>query len=209
MAKFCGAVKRCVVCDVEFKVPACRAATAICCSRKCKDKWWSAQRNKTVQLVCKGCGTEFAEYASHVERRAFCSRACKAKYEVRPDHSGNKNPCWKGGKSPHQDGYIYVLVGEHPFASTGNYIFEHRYVMEQWLIENDPESRFLVEIEGEKYLSPEIVIHHKNQLKTDNRIGNLECMTQSEHMTHHHNDPDTIRKYIANLQNRLANLEKD
>lgn len=81
--------------------------------------------------------------------------------------------------------------------------------MEQWLIENDPESRFLVEIEGEKYLSPEIVIHHKNQLKTDNRIGNLECMTQSEHMTHHHNDPDTIRKYIANLQNRLANLEKD
>jgi hypothetical protein len=207
MAKFKGAVKRCVVCDVSFKVPACRAETAICCSRKCKDAWWRTQRGKTLIFVCRGCGSEFADYVSHAQRRVFCSHRCRARYQDRPDFNGDKNPQWHGGKSEHVRGCVYAHATGHPFASTGNYVFEHRLVMERWLIENDPDSRFLVERDGVKYLDPRIVVHHRNEIKSDNRIENLECMTPSEHFTHHRNSPEFLEKVIKTLQASLVKLK--
>lgn len=77
-------------------------------------------------------------------------------------------------------------AANHPFASHGAYVLEHRLVMENWLRVNVTESPYLIVVEGEKYLSPEIVVHHKDHDKTNNKIENLECMTQSEHAAHHH-----------------------
>lgn len=208
MATFKGAVKQCVVCDSAFKVPACRAETAICCSRKCKDVWWRTQRDKTISLVCQGCGTAFTEYASHAERRTFCSISCKAIHQVNRDIDGEKNPQWKGGKSIHADGYIYKRAKNHPFLSTGSYIFQHRAVMEDWLRKNDPNSRFLIEVDGIKYLDPKIVVHHRNEIKSDNNIANLECMTQKEHMAHHRSTPQYIEKVIATLQKSLIKMKQ-
>ena len=61
----------------------------------------------------------------------------------------------------------------------GKRILHHRYVMEQHL--------------GRKLTDKER-IHHKNGVKTDNRIENLELTTQSEHIKNHHSNVWKKRK---------------
>ncbi len=105
-----------------------------------------------------------------------------------------KNPNWKGGISKHTDGYILMYMPEHPFANFYGYVFEHRLVYEEYLRENEPNHPALIEINGEKYLRPEWVVHH-NGIKypissyeniKDNRIENLELfINNGEHLKFH------------------------
>ena len=83
---------------------------------------------------------------------------------------GELNHNWKGGKIIDRAGYILVYCPTHPY-NEGGYVFEHRLVVERWL---------------GRYLRPEELIHHRNQIKTDNRIENLQVVTNAEHMIIHH-----------------------
>lgn len=73
-------------------------------------------------------------------------------------------PNYKGGLR--QDGYIYIYKPKHPFTQKGGYIAEHRLVMEKCL---------------NRYLEPREIIHHKNGVRDDNRIENLEIVIAAEH----------------------------
>lgn len=68
------------------------------------------------------------------------------------------------------NGYYYVRVPNHPKATSTGYVYEHRLVMEQYL------GRFLTL--GE-------VVHHKNEIRTDNRLENLELKGTVEHLKEH------------------------
>lgn len=72
---------------------------------------------------------------------------------------GERNGRWKGGKNKHAAGYIYVT------PEPNVYILEHRYVMEQHL--------------GRKLVKGETV-HHKNGIRDDNRLDNLELWSTSQ-----------------------------
>lgn len=79
--------------------------------------------------------------------------------------TGEKNPNYKGGRYVGRD--VRVLIPrQRPF----NYVLEHRLVMQRAL--------------GRELKDSEVV-HHKNGIKTDNRIENLELMTVAEHSEHH------------------------
>lgn len=190
MATFKGAIKTCDDCGREFKVSPSRIATAKYCSHRCAKKHrMTGRRDKRVTLVCEGCGNSFEEYKSHADRRRYCSHECRSndprdRKRRSENTSGAKNPLWKGGRTEHTDGYIYLLAPNHPFTKTG-YVFEHRLVMEIWLRENDPDSKYLIRLGDNLYLSPEFLVHHDDEVKSNNDIDNLVCMTPGEHVRHH------------------------
>lgn len=65
------------------------------------------------------------------------------------------------------NGYILVLDPKHPFANGDGYVREHRLVMEQAV---------------GQYLDPKIWdVHHINNIKDDNTLGNLQLIPKKEH----------------------------
>ncbi len=72
--------------------------------------------------------------------------------------AGMNHPSWKGGRSKGKDGYIKISAGP------GKNLSEHRTVMEKFL--------------GRKLYTKESV-HHKNGIRDDNRIENLELWTSA------------------------------
>ena|SRR3990167_9417979 len=68
-------------------------------------------------------------------------------------------------------GYILICNPKHPFSNNKGYVREHRLVMERHI---------------GRYLNSNEVVHHKNGIKDDNRIENLELFPNiSEHMKFH------------------------
>lgn len=76
---------------------------------------------------------------------------------------------WQGGRPHDRHGYVLVYAPDHPDA-VGNYVREHRLVMEHVL--------------GRRLMAEEHV-HHSNEVKDDNRPENLRLMTRAEHTRHH------------------------
>lgn len=86
--------------------------------------------------------------------------------------SGEANPHYKGGKRINEAGYVLVLI---PGPGPSQYELEHRFVMQKHL---------------GRQLDPGEVVHHKNKIKTDNRLENLEVKTSSQHSRDHVKDGD-------------------
>lgn len=62
--------------------------------------------------------------------------------------------------------------------------------------------RFIMEMHMGRKLNPNEVVHHKNEIKTDNRIENLEIMTRKYHSSHH--GKINYKKRILNHKNQFT-----
>jgi hypothetical protein len=79
---------------------------------------------------------------------------------------GKQSSNWKGGRIRDKAGYIQIYSPDHPRGKSSGYVLEHRIVVEKHL------GRYLESTES---------VHHKNGIKDDNRVENLELMTRRIH----------------------------
>ena len=90
----------------------------------------------------------------------------KGKKGLQKGKSGDTNPNWQWGRYEDKNGYIWVRIANHPGVNKMNQIAEHRLVMSEHL--------------GRQLESYESV-HHKNGIKSDNRIENLQVVVGRVH----------------------------
>jgi endogenous inhibitor of DNA gyrase (YacG/DUF329 family) len=120
-----------------------------------------------VEAVCVVCGTAGVQRKpSDLKRvRPVCSRKCQSVLA-----SGAN---WRGGRyiEPGK-GYVMVYLPGHPRARKNHYVCEHILVMEAHL---------------GRPLAPGECVHHRNRVKHDNRIENLQLfVSNGEHHRHGH-----------------------
>lgn len=77
---------------------------------------------------------------------------------------------WKGGKRTIGAGYVHVYQPNHPYSTKSGYVMQHRLIMEEKIC---------------RYLDPDELVHHINEIRDDNRIENLKLMNKSQHQKHH------------------------
>lgn len=184
--------KICEKCKKSFWSP---RSIARFCTSTCYWKWQNGRLLKTLPIVCPVCNKSFLAQKHLIKNgRKFCSRECrnqsllgrklgerKRRYSrvcrrcggrFKTLTSTNRKFCSKKCISPIKgrpwnftgkslDGYGYIKINNNK---------QHRLIMEKYL--------------GRRLLASEIV-HHKNGIRTDNRIKNLQIMTRAEHMLHH------------------------
>lgn len=85
-------------------------------------------------------------------------------------HSGERHAQWAGGRNNNGKGYIRIWLNPDDFfysmTDLHSYVLEHRLIMAKHLC------RCLHQWE---------IVHHKNHIKTDNRIENLQLFSDSRH----------------------------
>jgi len=119
------------------------------------------EKGKRGYWVCRcDCGKVTTVYGTSLRNGSTRSCGC-LNDEMKRSRSGPNHPNWNGG-TIENEGYILVLQPKYPNANAKGYVLEHRLVMSQHL------GRPLEE--GE-------TVHHKNGIKYDNRIENLELRT--------------------------------
>lgn len=153
------------------------------------------RKSKTIVVFCYQCQKAFETIPSDMKdgRGKYCSLICSRNRPKvnRPKPfinsgqfkigntpwikgkslgKGNKHNRWKSGRTFHPQGYVFIYQPDHPFALSGKYIAEHRFIMERCI---------------GRYLRTNEVVHHINGITNDNRIENLELMDASEHIRFH------------------------
>jgi len=145
----------------------------------------SNAHHKYIWEACPICGKERWVYTGNSGSKCY--------YCGHKDANGNGVGNWHGGYVKRKDGYIEVKIQPknffYPMANKKGYIFEHRLVMAKYL---------------GRCLSDWEIVHHRNRIKDDNRIENLELVTDAGHKQ--------ITRYemiIAKMQYRIDELEKE
>ncbi len=175
---------KCCWCDKKFeRSPANVRSEKVYCSPRC---YVEAQQATKFVYLCSECGNKFERKYCLIKGKKYCSRECMTAARFLKDVRKTSK------------GYIYVFVGhEYPNVTKRGYILKHRYVVEQNI--------------GRPLKSHEIV-HHKNGVRDDNRIENLEVRTTTTHPQGYDNELlEQINEFIQknnNLTNKNVELQK-
>ena len=114
-----------------------------------------------LKWLCKcDCGKTVSKVTYYFANAKRHGTTCSCGCLMFP--KGENSPSWKGGRIKVAGGYIRLRLPYHPNANCVGYVMEHIKVMSDHL--------------GRAILADETV-HHKNGIRDDNRLANLELWT--------------------------------
>lgn len=174
-------IRKLVCRDCSQSFAALRSDTLRCdnCNRKHRLEWQRSYERLAKYNTCPQCGDRKSKVASKC-------KTCDGNQKS-IEQRGANNPSWKGGKTRHSAGYIQVRAASN--RNNSPYQMEHILV---WEAANGP-------------VPDGYQIHHKNGIKDDNRLENLEAETESDHHSNKHHK--VLKARICELEARLANYE--
>ena len=151
---------------------------------------------RTPNTICDVCGIEFYKRPKDKKknRTHCCSHSCqnvlrKKRMLGSGNHQfglkGELNPSFKKDYRISSWGYLLIREPNHPLRMYNDFVFAHRLLYENYLLENDNGSEYLIEIDGRLVLDPEIVIHHLDGNKLNNSVSNLCVMELGDHCAMH------------------------
>ena len=146
--------------------------------------------NKLIWHACEVCGKQrWVRLKRGLPNNKYCNM-CSSRRRYAPRAHEARH--WKGGMVNEQ-GYIKILLQPDDFfysmANCNGYVLEHRLVMAKHL------GRCLHRWE---------LVHHKNHSKDDNRIENLQLMSEIKHQ-----QLTILEGEIYQLQRRITMLEAE
>jgi len=130
---------------------------------KLKELYW--KKNMTYKEIAEYFKLPNGARIQHLMEKYKIPR----RNSTKRNQSREKNHMWTGGKILHH-GYYLIKFREHPRADNRGYVPEHVLIMEKKI------GRFLL---------PNEIVHHINYNTQDNRIKNLQLLTNSKHAVLH------------------------
>jgi hypothetical protein len=147
-----------------------------------------------VKSKCIICGNERELSERTVSRKYFtgCCSKCGTRNSRKYAH---ESALWRGGRYKDPEGYIQIRL--HPSDKFFNMINEKRHSV--------PEHRLVMARHLDRPLEHWEIVHHKNKVKDDNRIENLELLpNQATHIA-----LQKMQKEIFSLKSKVTNLEAE
>lgn len=149
------------------------------CSKDCEKillRAWNQRKRPRPILICQWCRKTFTARKSKKTCSVLCQRQLRSKTikqrlaegVLKPfpwTGDGTKHPNWRGGRHKDHSGYIILKMRGHPMADKNGWVREHRLIMANEL---------------HRTLMPGEIVHHRNGIKDDNRIENLQMVTHAK-----------------------------
>ena len=161
-----------------------------------KERWvrYIIKEQQPCKLRCRSCAKKGISTKHKISAAEHQKRSVAKQGEKNPNYGkcGSLSKVWRGGRR-NSDGYIRVWVSKDDFfysmADISGTVAEHRLIIAQHL---------------RRCLLPWEVVHHKNGKRNDNRMENLELITDKRF----HSIDANAKSYIARLERRITKLEE-
>ena len=103
-------------------------------------------------------------------------------------------------------GYVFMYRPDHPNSTPKGTISEHRFILEGYLRETNPNHPAL----NNGYLSKDWHVHHLNGIRNDNRIENLQAILPADHYKIRNNgwitDPQFVIKHRWKESHKVSKI---
>lgn len=146
-----------------------------------------AGHDKHIWQACLNCGLEhWVRLVKNNPKNLYCI-SCSAKLN-------------RGTGGKRKDGYILIRLPVDdffwPMAKADGYIYQHRLIVAQSL---------------GRCLQPWEIVHHRNSIRADNRLGNLQLISELGHkqLTALEHKVQEQAKEITQLRQYIRELENE